>query len=84
MMHQRQRHGPSGEMELSWVHSESGNEHWDEYATIKLEANGDEIVLVESTRFKNSFRGGDDAKSDEYAISAKDLIDLIKAKGRKL
>ncbi len=68
-------------MELSWVHKESGNEHWDEYTTVILKANEDQIVLVETTQTKNAIHHSDETKSDQYTIPASDLIELIKTDG---
>lgn len=71
-------------MLLSWIHSESGNEHWDTYETVKIEATGDQIKLVESTQTTNAINNFDKTKSDRYTIAVSDLIELIKAKGNKL
>lgn len=84
MMHDRESRGPSGEMELLWIHSESGNEHWDEYVTDTLKADGDQVVLIKSTRTTNAIHSSDNTESERYAIPVCDLIDLIKTNGKKL
>ncbi len=81
MMHNKDHRAPSGKLELSYAHSESGNEHRDEYEMARLLVENGQIVLEESVRSTNVYDLSDSTRKQRYAISVDSLIDLIKKNG---
>ncbi len=84
MLRERNRRGPTGQMELSYRHLQSGNERREEYHTITLEASGDNLVLVETTKTSNSnsIPLSTDISKKSFEIPAGSLIDFVKNEGK--
>lgn len=84
-MNERERRGPSGEIELSYVHQSSHNGAEDDYSSAKLVCDGDRVILVAEHSYDSAWKPSDDGHSkNQYAIPAKQLIELIKANGERL
>jgi hypothetical protein len=85
-MHLQEKHGPKGKMELSYEHHESGYGHTDIYRTASLAASKSEnesvTLRIESGQHE-AIRPSIDKSVKRYSISARAIIEFIKANGKE-